>query len=165
MYFERFPTTYYTLDDQKTVQIVRNIFLRIAINDTIKSNLSLIDEYDIVDGDTPEIVSHKFYRNSQYHWLILHMNDILDPRYDWPLTSNNLVKYCESKYANIYATHHYENANGDWVNSSYPSATAVSNYTYEDRINESKRRIKVLKPQYVEAVLREFTNKLEGING
>ena len=165
MYFDRFPTTYYTLDDQKTVQIVRNIFLRIVINDTIKSNLSLIDEYDIVDGDTPEIVAHKFYRNSQYHWLILHMNDILDPRYDWPLSSNNLVKYCEGKYTNIYATHHYENANGDWVNSNYPSATAISNYTYEDRLNESKRRIKVLKPQYVESVLREFTNKLEGING
>lgn len=165
MYFERFPTTYYTLDDQKTVQIVRNIFLRMVINDTIKNNLSLIDEYDIVDGDTPEIVSHKFYRNSQYHWLVLHMNDILDPRYDWPLSSNNLFKYCESKYANVYATHHYENANGDWVNSNYPNATAISNYTYEDRLNESKRRIKVLKPQYVEAVLREFTNKLEGING
>jgi hypothetical protein len=165
MYFERFPTTYYTLDDQKSVQTVRNIFLRIVINDSIKNNFSLFDEYDIVEGETPEIVADRFYRNPQYHWLILHMNDILDPRYDWPLTTNNLVKYCEGKYTNIYATHHYENENGDQVNSNYPNATAISNYTYEDRINESKRRIKILKPQYVEAVLREFTNKLEGING
>ena len=85
MYFEKFPTTFYTLDDQKTVQIVRNIFLRLNINENIKNNLSLYDEYDVLDGETPEIVADKFYKNPQSHWLILHMNDILDPRFDWPL--------------------------------------------------------------------------------
>ena len=95
MYFEKFPTTFYTLDDQKTVQIVRNIFLRLNINENIKNNLSLYDEYDVLDGETPEIVADKFYKNPQYHWLILHMNDILDPRFDWPLSTNNLIKYCQ----------------------------------------------------------------------
>ena len=165
MYFEKFPTTYYSLDDRASIQVVRNIFLRMAVSDEIKSNLSLYDEYDILDGETPEIVADRFYKNPQYHWLILHMNDILDPRFDWPLSVNNLVKYCQSKYTNIYATHHYENTNGDWVNSNYPSATPISNFTYEERLNEEKRRIKIIKAKYVEAVAREFTNKLEGING
>ena len=154
MYFEKFPTTFYTLDDQKTVQIVRNIFLRLNINENIKNNLSLYDEYDVLDGETPEIVADKFYKNSQYHWLILHMNDILDPRFD-----------CQSKYTNIYATHHYEDADGYRVNSTQPGSTPISNFTYEEDLNESKRRIRMLKPQYLEAVSREFTNKLEGING
>jgi hypothetical protein len=31
---------------------------------------------------------------------------------------------------------------------------------YENTVNETKRRIKILKPQYVEAVVKEFNNKL-----
>jgi len=165
MYFEKFPTTFYTLDDQKTVQIVRNIFLRLNINENIKNNLSLYDEYDVLDGETPEIVADKFYKNPQYHWLILHMNDILDPRFDWPLSTNNLIKYCQSKYTNIYATHHYEDVDGYKVNSTEPGATPISNFTYEEDLNESKRRIRMLKHQFLEAVSREFTIKLECING
>lgn len=165
MYFEKFPTTFFTLDDKASVQVVRNILIRVIFNDNIKNNFSLIDEYDIKDGETPEIVSNLFYGSTQYHWVILHMNDILDPRFDWPLTTNNLVKYCQGKYDFIYDTHHFENVDGDWVNAASPNATAISNFTYEDRINESKRRIKILKPQYLETVIREFTNKLANING
>lgn len=165
MYFDKFPTTLYTLDDRETVQVVRNILLRISINDEIKNNLSLFDEYDIGDGETPEILADKLYGNPQYHWLILHYNDILDPRFDWPLSTHNLIKYCQSKYTNIYGIHHYINSDGYIVNSTEPGATSVSNYQYEDQENEKKRRIKILKPQYIEAVVREFNNKLEAING
>lgn len=165
MYFEKFPVTYYSQDDRKTIQIVRNIFLRININQLVKNNLSIYDEYDILDGETPEIVSDRFYNNSQYHWIIMHMNDILDPRYDWPLSTANLIKYCDSKYTNSQATHHYENSDGYWVNSTAPGAVPISNFQYEERLNENKRRIKVLKPQYLEAVIKEFDSKLEVING
>ncbi len=165
MYFEKFPITFFSLDDLETVQLVRNIFLRLNINQNIKDNLAIFDEYDILDGETPEIVADKFYRNPQLHWLILHMNDILDPRFDWPLSHINLIRYSQSKYANVGAIHHYIDANGYIVNSNYAGATSVSNFDYEDELNENKRRIKVLKPQYVEAVNKEFNNKLENING
>lgn len=160
MYFEKFPTTNYSLDDISTVQTVRNIFLRIVFSDEIKNNYGLFDEYDVLDGETPEILADRFYSNPQYHWIILHMNDMLDPRYDWPLSSNNLRLYCESKYENINDIHHYVNADGYIVNSTAPGAIAVTNFQYEDEFNETKRRIKVLKPEYLEAVVRDFTNKL-----
>ena len=80
MYFDKLPVTYYTLDDARSVQLVRNIFLRVIITDEIKNNYSVYDEYDIQDGETPEILSSKIYGNSEYHWLILHMNEIIDPR-------------------------------------------------------------------------------------
>lgn len=164
MYFERFPTTYYSLDDLNSVQVVRNILVRVLFSDEIKNNFSLFDEYDILDGETPEIVADRFYRNAQYHWVILHMNNILDPRYDWPLSTVNLRNYCESKYDNINDVHHYENSEGYWVNSTAPGATPVTNFMYEDAQNELKRRIKILKPQYLESVIRDFNSKLE-ING
>ena len=165
MYFDKLPVTYYTLDDARSVQLVRNIFLRCIITDEIKNNYSVYDEYDIQDGETPEILSSKIYGNSEYHWLILHMNEIIDPRYDWPLSTFNLIKYCQSKYTNINGTHHYENTTGDWVNSTASGAVSVSNFQYEEKINETKRRIKILKPKYIDAVVKEFTAKIEGING
>ena len=30
----------------------------------------------------------------------------------------------------------------------YPSATAISNYTYEDRLQEKKRQIRLIQPNY-----------------
>ena len=165
MYFEKFPVTYYSLDDRSSVQLVRNIFLRAVINDEIKNNYSVYDEYDIKDGETPEILASRIYDNSEYHWLILHMNDIIDPRFDWPLSTYNLIRYCQSKYDNMYDDHHYEDSDGKWVNSNAVGAVSVSNYQYEDALNELKRRIKILKPTYVDAVVQEFTKKIEGING
>lgn len=161
MYFKSFPLTYYSFDDGITAKVITNITLRAVINDQIKSNLSLYDEYDVRDGETPEIVSDKFYNTTLYHWLILHVNDILDPRYEWPLSTANLISYCQSKYDNIYATHHYEDSNGVVVNPDQIGAVSVSNYQYEDRINESKRRIKVLKPTYVSAITADFIKKLQ----
>lgn len=160
MYFEYFPPTLYTLDDKTTVNLVTNIFLRNVISEDVKNNYSLYDEYDVIDGETPEILSQKFYRTPKLHWLILHYNDILDPRFDWPLSTFNLIKYCQSKYTNINATHHYINSDGYIVNSNETGATPVSNFTYEEELNEKKRRIKILKPTYVDSFVREFVNKI-----
>ena len=88
MYFQNFPITYYSLDDTSTAQVVTNIALRIKLSDELKNNLALYDEYDIKDGETPEMVADKFYSNPLLHWLVLHTNDILDARFDWPLDSN-----------------------------------------------------------------------------
>jgi len=162
MYFQKFPYDVYSLDDLESVQVIKDIFRRITVSDEIKNNASLYDEYDIRDGDTPEKLADKVYGSPEYHWLILHINEIIDPRYDWPLSTYVLSEYVSSKYgsANIQATHHWEDGNGNWVNNTHPSATAISNYEYEDEANESKRRIKILKPKYVAAVESEFDNKI-----
>ena len=229
MYFKSFPFTFYTLDNTTTVQVVTNITNRTNISDEVKQNLSLFDEYDIKDGETPELLADKFYNNPELHWLILHYNDIIDPRFDWPLDTNNLSRYTAGKYANVTGIHHYEDANGNYSNGNVYlissnafsnfnvsdavsnntntgtgyitlknsssnvlvtvttggfisgdqikkssnslvnanitstvtiSGTPVTNYTYEDTVNESKRRIKILKASYVDAVVTDFKKKL-----
>lgn len=162
MYFEKFPYDLYSLDDLKSVQLITDILRRVTISDDIKSNSSIFDEYDVKEGETPERLADRIYGSTNYHWLILHVNEIIDPRYDWPLTTYQLEQYVGAKYgsANVQATHHWEDGNGNWVNDNYPSATAISNYSYEEEINESKRRIKILKPKYLTAVETEFDNKI-----
>jgi hypothetical protein len=233
MYFQKFPLTLYSLDNRQSVQVIQNLLLRLVISDEIKNNFSVYDEYDIKDGETPEILAFQFYGDSNLHWLILHMNDIIDPRFDWPLDTYNLKRFAEGKYTNINGTHHYENTNGETVNgilemfsnsefanlsvgdvientsgvgighvtevistsevlvtvskggfvvgdvirkvgTTSPTYTPytirslsqipVTNFVYEDRINETKRRIKILKPQFVERIVKDFDSKLSQIN-
>ena len=106
-YFQSLPLNFYTLDNYKSRKIIPNIFIRTKFLSNVITNNSLFDLYDIKDGDTPETTAAKFYGDSGLHWIILQANDILDPRFGWPLDQFNLKKFAEGKYTNINATHHY----------------------------------------------------------
>jgi hypothetical protein len=41
------------------------------------------------------------------------------------------------------------------------SGTPITNYTYEDSVNESKRRIRILKNAFTDLVVKDFKQKLE----
>ena len=56
----------------------------------------------------------------------------------------------------VYATHHYVDNNGFIVDSSNVNATSVSNYQYEDDLNESKRRIKIIAPELLNTILKNY---------
>lgn len=93
-------------------QIASNIFVRAKILDTIKATSSSYYDYEVQDGDTPEMLADKYYGDPELHWVILFMNDIVDPLYDWPLDYSKFVKYVQNKYDSIAAAkslvHHYE---------------------------------------------------------
>lgn len=228
MYFQKFPLTFYTLDDRKSTQLITNFLLRVDFADELSNNYSTIDEYDIKEGETPEILAHKFYNDSNLHWILLHVNKVLNPNFEWVLSSNKLNKYVQSKYFDSNGIHHYEDAKGNIVNGVLrltvgdnigfqsgdviinlngkgtgvlrgtlgdPNAdvlvteggfksgnqfskiydsttkativtatplnvTPVTNYLYEEKENEKRRRIKVLKPQFIQTILKDFENKL-----
>ena len=99
-FFNYYPKTFYTNDTKpKGLDTVTNIISRFAFEGTLKENSAAFYEYDIQDSDTPEIIAHKYYGNSERHWMVLLFNDIVDPQWDWPLTERNLVKYVDEKYS------------------------------------------------------------------
>lgn len=164
-YFKNFPQIFYTFSTGIAVSsfIMTDILRRVKANDANIQNVLSYDEYDILDGDTPEIISDKIYNTPEYHWTILIANEIIDPRYDWPLSTTALRNYITKKYGagNENAIHHYVNADGDVVHSTYAGAkTPVSNTDYEDQLNESKRRIKIIKPQFITRFVDKFTGML-----
>lgn len=231
MYFSILPKTLYTLDDKKSLQVVTNILLRAVITEEARTRYSLYDEYDVPDGDTPEITAFKVYGDSTLHWVILHYNEILDPRFMWIMDTVRLKQYVIDKYGSTDSIHHFEDSNGNIVNGnviinyntatnyqvgdaiinetykgsgfivSKPSnssiivnvstgsfqtgnqfrkasntyststvssstilgGTPVTNFQYEDLLNEQRRRIKVLKPRFVQKIVSDFQSKLSGI--
>ena len=42
----------------------------------------------------------------------------------------------------------------------YPSATAISNYQYEDKLQEKKRQIRLISSDNIEDFVKEFERKL-----
>lgn len=160
MYFKKLPEMLYNfpIGGKERVIVVRDITVNVRVLQKVLENISLYDTYDIVSGETPEIVSAKLYGSSQYHWALMLANQRFDYIADWPLTFDALEQYCKDKYGveEMFFTHHYENAEGYVVNSDYPSATPISNFTVEDRINESKRTIKIISKQLLEQLVNEF---------
>jgi hypothetical protein len=100
MYFKNFPNFIYEFKVGNTnrTSLVKDITKNIRFRRDILANVTVYDEYDIVDGETPEIIAEKFYGDAQYHWIIMLANDRYDYIEDFPLAEYQLVKVISSKY-------------------------------------------------------------------
>lgn len=161
-YFSNFPQIEYNS------RIVKDITIRIDALTKIKDNVVLFQQYNISSQERPEDIAFKFYGDADLYWIILYVNEIIDPYYDWPLTDKRLYDHVVLNYGveNVTATHHYETTDdhelgtGIIVSQTEPFSTPISNYTHEETINESKRKIKILKRNYIQQVLTEYKNEL-----
>ena len=97
-YFNYFPKTVYTLNSLD-VETVTNITSRFGFEQSFKDNSAVYYEYDIQDGDTPEIIATKFYDSPERHWAVLMINNIVDPQFDWPLDQRTIISYMNEKYS------------------------------------------------------------------
>ena len=77
MYFSKFPKILYDLKQDGTSKVVTDIFRRIKVREKIKDNISLLDKYDVGEGETPETVAFKVYGDSNYFWIICLMNNVV----------------------------------------------------------------------------------------
>lgn len=157
-YFEKFSLLYYKFGNN--TKLITNIAKRVDFLQNVKNNPDTYLIYEIQDSDTPETIANNFYASADKDWIIFMLNDMINPLEDWPKEPNLLLEITKKKYDDINDIHHYEDENGNWVNSDYPNATAISNYTYEDNMNDEKRKIKLLLPQYVGQVETELKNLL-----
>ena len=170
-YFTKFPKLLYDLQNNSEFKLVPDIFRRIKVRNKIKDNISLLDKYDVSEGETPETVAFKIYGDTNYFWVVCLMNNIVNRYYDWPLDEYNFQQYMKDKYDNPAGIHHYEavqssgKQQGDGpadyshlieVNSDYPGAQSVSNTEYERRLQDKKRQIKLLQPNYLNNFIDEF---------
>lgn len=109
-YFDSLPKIIKT-DSNRNSVIMTDLMARCSIIPEILKSPMVYYDYDVQDGDTPEIVAHKYYGDSYRYWIVLFANQITDPQWDWPLSSNNFDTFIAGKYTafNPYATiHHYE---------------------------------------------------------
>ena len=172
MYFAYFPKGTYDINNSGNEKLVTDIMRRVKVRSKVLNEISLYDLYDVPEGETPEITSHKHFGSPYYHWVILMTNNITDRYYGWPLSSYEFEQYLNTKYPNaVDDVHHYEitqssgrttgEGPSDYshkiqVNSTVSGATAVTNRQYEERLQDEKRQIKLLNAAYLPILLEEF---------
>jgi len=169
-YFNYYPKIYYDAVGDGNPKVVTNILRRVKLKNGLKDSLSLFDEVEVQNGETPEIMSEQIYGDQQYYWVILLFNDIKDRFYDWPLDNVQFEQYVNDKYSNPNGVHHYEidqesglttssdNSHKIQVSSGTSGATSVTNYEYEQREQLKKRTIRLLKPEFLNLFVNEFTS-------
>ena len=166
-YFKKFPTYAYDIEDTNTYTLITDIMRRVNLKGNAKANTLVFQEYYVRDGEQPDIVAAKYYDDPEMHWVIVTVNNITS-RYDWPLDQVALSQFVNDKYSNPNGTHHHEiNAtSGDTtkkliVSSDTDGATAITNYEYEERENDKKRRIRLLDREYLSQFVEEFDNLIK----
>ena len=160
-YFKEFPRMIYSAFGSDTLAV--DITIRTKIVDTINSSIYAYETYDIQDGDRPDILSNKYYGRSDLHWLIFIANDMISLD-DWPKTDQEIYDGLIALYGsdaaidntnNPSAVLFYENIDGlvvaaDADGEKFPVTILVN----EIRENENKRRIRLVKREYVNQILK-----------
>ena len=173
MYFQQFPYRVYDAVGDGDYKVVTDLLARVALHTKAKSVYSLYDTYDVRSGETPEMVAYKQYGDTEYHWVILLVNNITDRYHQWPMNNRQFLAHLAARYDNVDATHHYEiyqvsgdttvkidigptnvDADGDTI----ASAVLITNREYEEEKQDKLRKIRLLDPEYLEQFVEDFEN-------
>ena len=174
-YFDRFPKFAYDVKNNGNYKIVTDILKRVKIRSAINNSSMLFDKYDVKNGERPEDVAYKWFGDAELHWVILMTNNVTDRYYDWPLNHVQFQDFLTEKYGagNEDAIHHYESPKSSGVltpqgpddyshlvevNSDTFNASIISNREYEERIQDSRRQIKLLDKRFINVFVDEFNN-------
>ena len=168
MYFKSFPVIPYDSVGDLQFKDVTNLLRRVGLRTKLKSNTSLYDTYDVKEGETPEIIAHKLYGDSNLHFIILLVNDITDRYHQWPMNFSQFNEYLNDKYTNPDGIHHYETTQSsgntkikieifnEVDDDAYTGLTAITNREYEESKQDSKRSIRLLDPSFIDQFVDEY---------
>jgi len=84
------------------------LMVRTELLPKLLNNPNLFYQYDIQDGDTPEIIASKYYGDSYRYWLVLYGNQLFDPQWNFPLSNYNFEIYLKDKYSALAAANNQE---------------------------------------------------------
>lgn len=169
--------------------IIKNIFRRAIMREDIFNSVTTFDYYNIQENMRPDTVARVIYDDPDLDWVVLITNNITNVRDQWPLSNNDLHEMMLDKYGSYEAlenVHHYETtlildednrtilAEGlevdkDFQYSYYATNSTittnpvvpVTNYQYESKRNDEKRKIVLLKPTMVGVFISDMKNMMK----
>ena len=183
---KRLPDLFYNFSSRpldSDYLLVKNIWRRAQILVEYKTQITLFTEENVKDGERPEDVATRLYRNPFYNWTILVINDITDVYSQWPKSVQQLQDFINQKYDNPMATKHHVTTevkdavgnivvpagkvvpsnfqvayyNGSTTITATPVAS-ITNASYETELNSKKQNIQVVKPELIEDFVSVYYN-------
>jgi len=179
-YFSSIPNVDYDINGTEPNQFrsVTNIMQRIRFKPSVLENITDYYPYYVREGERPDIVSFNTYGTVAYSYLILLVNDIVDPLFDWPLPSRQFENYIIEQYGSVSAAqstnkYYYQIVRAEVArtgvservpeykiivdqttyNSLDASVRSAQNvYDYEVEQNDNKREIKLINPDFIQDI-------------
>jgi hypothetical protein len=168
-----------------------NLLSKISIIKNYTNSHDKFYSYVVKEGERPDIVAYKQYKDSSLDWIIYITNDIIDPYTGWVMDRTDFINYLEDKYnvkaekltsvsiPSSIAYYYYQGLPSDTEEeiASYnytmtaetyemlgsPSGwVAKSIYDYENEKNEAKRTIKILRQGYINDFKKQFKDLING---
>lgn len=187
--FENHPLTLYDLNKKQKPLVMTNLTRSWKINELIVDRVTTYHPYTIREGDRSDIIADKMYGDSRLDWVIILTNSIIKPLWEWPLMYSEFIAYVKGKYGSTSAAmatvHHYELIaqtmtkavrEGESfiipevvyeIDATTYAATAINKrrevdaFTYEERLNEDKRNIRILDPGFIPQLKQLAENVFE----
>lgn len=163
---------------------VKNFFRTCKIRKDYEKYITIFEPYYIPSDMRPDNVAQLIYGDMALDWVILMTNNILDIYTQWPKNFEELNRYVKELYGedNVVATHHWETlevkdsegniilpsglvVEEDFTFRNYKDGVivppaeckaSISNFEYEEFLNEKKRFIYIMNSEYVDNFVREF---------
>ena len=179
-FFSYFPTTEHDLTSGGNTITLTDLLKRFKFRSKVLARTEAFRDYAIVNNDRPDIVSYKLYGNSNYAWVVLLVNDIIDPMFQWPLSEMDFRSFIVKKYGTVTAAkstiHEYRQIHRDktvffdgtidkgeyfvvdlatYNGLSTSVRESITKYDYEDELNEERRQIRILEERYLIQLLDE----------
>ena len=179
-YFRNLPRVGYDINGtgKDSFVSVTNIMKRVKFKPTVLEDISNYYPYFVKEGERPDIISQVEYGNVGYAYLILLVNDIFDPNFDWPLNSQVFEKFIINKYGSVTTAisgikHYYQIIRAEvprtGTSERVPEVkfavdettydalgisdrTTLSNYDYEVELNDAKREIRLINPAFIQDI-------------
>ena len=169
-------------------QVVKNIFKRAVLRDDVFDSVVAFTKYSVKGDERPDQIAYDFYNDSGLDWVVLTTNNIIHIRDEWPMGNQDFLTYLNAKYTAEQLTniHHYEtklirDSSGTLIQSegltvpsdhsitfldnnvlrTESSITSFSFLEHETNLNDAKRNINILKPEYLTVFLEDFENIME----
>ena len=174
MFFSKFPKVNYKIDFNNngfgSQVLVTDIFRRVAPLDKFIVNETFLEDYTIKAGERPEDIAYFLYGDTEYHWVLLVINNIIDPYNEWYYTPEQLEALVEQRYGegNLNATHHWARYDNPLICEDYDAARVangelfeVTHLEHEQFENDARQNIKVLHPRYLNDFVNEFNRLIQ----
>ena len=179
-YFRNLPKIKYDINGAEPNKFlnVTNIMKRMSFKPSVIEDITSYYPYRVKDGERPDILSFQQYGSVAYAYLIMLVNDIYDPLFDWPLSSQQFEKYLVNKYGSVSSSmgttkYYYQIIRAEVARTGtserIPAVKFIvdqttydaldtgdrstqSQYEWEDELNDNKRDIKLIDASLIQDI-------------
>jgi len=188
-YFRNLPRVGYDINGtgKESFLSVTNIMKRVKFKPSVLDDISNYYPYFVKEGERPDIIAHAQYGNIGYAYLILLVNDIYDPNFDWPLSSQIFEKFIINKYGSVTIAlsgvkNYFQIIRAEVARTGTServpevkfavdettfnalgaaNRTTLSDYDHEVELNDAKREIRLINSDFIQDIDYQVKSSLK----